>query len=559
MSATIAKDNLKFVIFGAGHDYTLADSGEGEKVFFSHPFVPLNSVNYAGQYYFVAPIYDPSDETADPVFTDVVKDDIVHCTFDPALGTTFDTEGEVTVKVTYYREYIYPESTIVVEKELEQKITVVNHGTVANTYPNLDVYTDGYGYIRPNSNTVEVKKYSLSANSMTKCSSIPWRATALGNGIYQFINSSSLTDISELEYADVSNCTELSNLFYNCRGLTDISALENWDVSKVQTMYFMFSYSGVASLEALKSWNTRSLKSLDNAFSGIYGNLTSLKGLENWDVSKVTNLKSAFASIGDPQLGGSLVDITALKDWDVSSVTTLENTFSANIKLESLEGVESWDVSKVTNMQGTFSNCRKLKGLLPLTNWRPKPTNLMGAFSYCHSLQSAKGLDNFDTSNCTVMRELFYDCPKLLKLEGLENWDTSKVQTFYGAFDWDRWIESFYPLKDWSFAACTDASGMFAENANVDNLDGIIWDLSHIPSINGMFRGNNMCYAADLGKKVIEYQYRYEDYDGNTYWKTGYGPYPIAGKDASEAENWTVNGTGLGAFDTTWSNRPSWN
>ena len=29
MSATIAINDLKFVIFGAGHDYTLADSGDG--------------------------------------------------------------------------------------------------------------------------------------------------------------------------------------------------------------------------------------------------------------------------------------------------------------------------------------------------------------------------------------------------------------------------------------------------------------------------------------------------------------------------------------------------
>ena len=553
MSATIGINKSKFVIFGAGHDYTLADSGNGEKMIFSHPFVPLNSVNYAGQYYFLV-----ADENGNMM--DAVKDDIAHCTFTPALGTAFDTEGEVTVKVEYYREYVYPESTLVVRKTVEQTIEVVNHGTVANTYPNLDVYSDGYGFIRPNNvNTVEVKKYALSSNNMTKCSSIPWRATALGNGIYQFVSAPYLTDISELEYADVSNCTELSNLFYNCQGLTDISALAKWDVSKVQTMYYLFSFTRITSLESLKDWNTSSLRSLDSAFVSIYGTLTNLKGLENWDVSKVTNLKSAFASIGDPQVGYSLRDLTALQDWDVSNVTNLQNTFSANKNLESFEGLENWDVSKVTNMQATFSQCEKIKSLLPLSNWTPKPTILMGAFWGCYSLKSTKGLDNFDTSNCTNMRETFNDCPKLLKLEGLETWNTSKVQTFNGMFSWDRWIESFYPLKDWSFESCTDASGMFSQNANVDDLNGIIWDLSHVPSISGMFMGYNMCWAEDLGKKLVEYDYRYEDYEGNTYWKTGYGPYPIVGKDASYAENWTVNGTGLNAFDSTWSNRPSWN
>ena len=50
MSATIEANDLKFVIFASGHDYTLADSGDGNVQIYSHPFVPLNSVNYAGMY-----------------------------------------------------------------------------------------------------------------------------------------------------------------------------------------------------------------------------------------------------------------------------------------------------------------------------------------------------------------------------------------------------------------------------------------------------------------------------------------------------------------------------
>ena len=560
MSATLNVYNSKFVIFGAGHDYTLADSGRGERVIFSHPFVPLNSVNYAGQYYFQVPVYNEQDETADPVMTDAVRYDLAHCTFEPALGTAFATEGEVKVKVHYRREYIYDESTILVEKELSQTIEVVNHGTVANTYPNLDVYSDGYGFIRPNSTTtVESKVYMLSGNYMTKCSSLPWRVTGIGSGIYNGFSSDRLSDISELKYADVSKCTQFHRIFYGCQALSDISPLEDWDVSNVRSMENMFHFTRISSLEALSKWNTSNVTDLAGAFQEIYGNLTNLKGLENWDVSKVTNMNGTFGDIGNPQVRYSLTDLTALKDWDTSSVTSLERTFGNNRNLVSLEGLENWDVSKVTNMGWTFTFCSSMCSLLPLSNWNPKPTSLHGTFNACYSLVSTKGLDNFDTKNCTVMRECFNDCPKLLKLEGLENWDTSKVQTFYGMFMWDRWIESFYPLKDWRFDACTDISGMFSQNANVDNLDGIVWDLSHLSNINGMFMGHNMCWAEDLGKKVVEYDYRYEDYEGNTYWKTGHGPYPLAVKDASYSENWIVNGTGLNAFDSTWSNRPSWN
>ena len=556
MSGTIFTKKSNFVIFGAGHDYTLADSGRGERIFFSHPYVPLNSRVYAGQFYFLAPIYDDEDETVEPVMTDVVKDDIAHCTFTPNINDIFDTEGEVQVKVRYRREYIYPESTILVEKELTQTIEVVNHGTVANTYPNLDVYSDGYGFIRPNNvNTVEVKRYNLAANDMTKCSSIPWRATGLGNNLAGSVNygtftaSTRLTDISELKYADTSNCTILYKLFSGS-GLTDISALEDWDVSKVTYMCNLFYGTSVRSLEPLHNWNTESLIVLELPFETL--TLLNLKGLEDWNVSNVTSLQGTFSGLG-------LQDITALKDWDVAKVTNMQSTFAYNPNLVSLEGLEDWDVSKVSDMLSTFENCRSIKNVLSLSNWHPKPWRIYSIFNSCHSLVSTKGLDNFDVSNCTIMREAFYDCPKLLKLEGLENWDTSKVQTFYGMFMWDRWIESYLPLKDWSFESCTDIVGMFSQNANVTTLDGIIWNLSHISYIGGMFTGYNMCWAEDLGKKLVEYDYSYEDYEHNVYYKTGYGPYPVIGKDASQAEDWTVNGTGLGAFDSTWSNRPSWN
>lgn len=554
MSATIGINNSKFVIFGAGHDYTLADSGEGEKVFFSHPFVPLNSVNYAGQYYFLVP-----DENGE--MFDAVKDDISHCTFTPALGTAFSTEGETTVKVEYYREYIYAEETLIVQKTLEQAIKVVNHGTIANTYPNLDVYSDGYGFIRPNSTgTVESKIYTLSSNQMTKCSSIPWRATGLGNGNSSFINSPNITDISELEYADVSKCTQFHKLFYNAQGLSDISALAKWDVSSVRSMHNLFQFTIVSSLESLAEWNTSSLTDLEFAFNEIYGNVTNLKGLENWDVSKVTTLRSAFG-IGHPQ-SKSLRDISALAKWDVSNVTSLESAFAYNKNLQSLAGLESWDVSKVTNMFATFAHCEKVANLLPLSNWKPKPTTMYSTFEGCSSLKTLKGLEKIDTSNCTLMRETFRDINGLLNIEGIENWDVSKVTTFVNMFlNSITWVKDLSPIKDWDVSHCREFQGMLGSNASVRNLNGFNWDISSAQSNStGIFlNGLYMCYAEDLNKDVYEMSDYYYDYEGNWYSKVTYGPYPRITKDASSAENWTVNGTGLGAFDSTWSNRPSWN
>ena len=95
MSATIATNDLSFYIFGSGHDYTLANSGKGEAMWFSHPFMPKGARAYAGMYYFLV-----ADENGNLI--DAVKDDIAHCTFTPALGDTFDTVGEQEIVYDIY-------------------------------------------------------------------------------------------------------------------------------------------------------------------------------------------------------------------------------------------------------------------------------------------------------------------------------------------------------------------------------------------------------------------------------------------------------------------------
>ena len=117
MSVTIGSGKIKFTIYGHGHERTRRDSGTGEGArFFSHPYVPLGSSVYAGQFYFLVP-----DENGNLI--DAVKDDIAHCTFTPSIGSTFSTEGEQIVKVEYEREY----ASKTIRKTLTQKIQVVDH------------------------------------------------------------------------------------------------------------------------------------------------------------------------------------------------------------------------------------------------------------------------------------------------------------------------------------------------------------------------------------------------------------------------------------------------
>ena len=550
MSLTIAPNDLKFVIFASGHDYTLADSGDGDVQIFSHPFVPLNSVNYAGQYYFLVP-----DENGDPI--DAVKDDVAHCTFTPALGTAFNTEGEVTVEVNYHREYVQDEGTLVVDKTVSQIITVVNHGSVVDSTNNLDVYTDGYGFIRPLTvNGVEVKDYTITQkNAVTKLSSFPWRATGLGAGIiYGFFSSTNLTDISEFAFADTSKCTKFTRLFAGDRALVDISAVENWNTSNVTSITEMVSYSLINSLKPLTKWNTSKVTDLDRAFSDFVG--TKLDGLENWDVSKVTNMRQIFDH------ATNLTNASAIADWDVSKVTNMEHAFSYT-KLRNADDFALWNVAVLHDMRGFFKGCDRLVDLTGLSNWVGEIYTIEEAFAICDSLVDISGVHGLDVSHVTNFTAVFAFSTHIVSLDGLEGWDVSNGQTFYRMFKGNPWIADISAIANWDLSHATQLGEMFHGCAWVTDISMLTNWRINTQNVGGMFTDGRACYSSIIGKRLWYNAYYYFDYSDHQYIHSNVEDedhpltYPTC--DATVASQWGISGSNLHAFDDRWTNKPSWN
>ena len=551
MSATIGINDLKFVIFGAGHDYTLADSGDGDVQVFSHPFVPLNSVNYAGQWYFLVP-----DENGDPL--DAVKDDVAHCTFTPAIGATFDTAGEVTVECHYHREYVHDEETIVVDKTVSQIITVVNHGSVSDSTNNLDVYSDGYGFIRPlTANGVEQKEYTITQkNAVKKLSSLPWRVTGLGIAYNYtgFFASTQLTDISEFAFADMSKCKTIISPFGKASGLTDISALEGWDVSNVTLFRDFINYSGVNSLKPLAKWNTSKFKDMERAFSNFKG--TKLEGLENWDVSKVTNMRSVFDH------AENLNDASAIANWDVSKVQTLYYAFSYT-KLTATSAFSLWNVTSLKNMEGIFYGCDRLVDLSGLSNWVAEITTIRQAFALCTALRDIGGIHGLDVSSVTNFTEVFAFSVHIASLEGLENWDVSSGGTFYRMFKGCPWINDLSPLANWDMSNAYELGEMFMGDAWVTSMDDLAnWRLN-TNAVHNMCVDGRGCYSSKIGKNLYYNAYYYYDYQDRQYVNSEVAdednPLTYPTYDADKASLWGVVGSNLYAFDSHWINKPSWN
>lgn len=548
---TIDTNKLKFVIFASGHDYTLADSGDGDVQIFSHPFVPKGSKNYAGQWYFLVP-----DEDGNPL--DAVKDDIAHCTFTPTIGSTFSTVGEVTVECHYHREYVHDEETLVVDKTVSQIITVVNHGSKSETGTNLDIYSDGYGFIRPvNVNTVEEIDYVLGGHdTVTKLSSIPWRATGLGaGGIYGFFSSENLTDISELAFADVSNCTVFTSLFAGDRSLVDISAVENWDTSNVEEITELTPYSLINSLKPLAKWNTSKVTNLDRAFAEFVG--TTLEGLENWDVSNVTNMRQIFYH------NENLTDALAIANWDVSKVQRMDYAFTVN-KLTSTSFLALWNVESLKNMQGLFKQCEYLTDLSGLSNWQADITDISEAFANCYALRDLSGVHGLRTASVTNFAEVFAYCTFITTLDGLEGWDVSNGTNFYRMFKGDPWIADISAIADWDMSQAQNMYEMFTGCAWITNVDDLVnWRLPNIQNINGFLNQCRACYSSLLGKRLWYNAYYYYDYEDNQYTnpvvQDADHPLTYPTYDADKASGWISSGTGWNAFENTWVNRPAWN
>ena len=143
-----------------------------------------------------------------------------------------------------------------------------------------------------------------------------------------FYDCSSLTALTGLSGWNVSNVTNMFNMFYRCSKLTDLTALKDWNVSKVTSMGNMFlNCSKLTDLTALASWNVSQVTDMGSMFFGC-SSLTSLTGLAGWNVSKVQFMGSMFDGCS------SLTDLTALASWNMSKVTDMYSMFDGCSSLQ---------------------------------------------------------------------------------------------------------------------------------------------------------------------------------------------------------------------------------
>lgn len=186
---------------------------------------------------------------------------------------------------------------------------------------------------------------------------------------------------TELVYApaiDVSNVTDVSNMFGNCSNLYYVPAysfnsltnadevfincsnvvnlnLSNWNMSNIKQCLRLCRQCTYLKTVDVTGWDLSNYKYSTDSWFAYCSKLTEIKGVENWFLPKVTSLYYLFYNCS------SLTSLN-LSNWGISSVTNINSTFYECKKLVSLD-ISSWNLVNVNNASSVFYNCNELTNL----------------------------------------------------------------------------------------------------------------------------------------------------------------------------------------------------
>ena len=256
-----------------------------------------------------------------------------------------------------------------------------------------------------------------------------------------FKNLSGLETITDLEYLNTANVTDMSSMFHSCRKLTDLD-LSNLNTANVTNMSYMFN-----KCEKLTGLN-----------------------LSNFNTANVKNMRSMFEDCG------KLTELD-LSKFNTTNVTSMSHMFSGCTKLASLD-FSKFNTENVKEMISMFYSCGNLT-LLDLSNFNTtKVMNMSYMFNKCSDLQTIYVSDNFVVTGITNeknKKDMFTDC-KALK-GALPEYDATKTNVEFANYKTGYFTKLVVRNGDERYGIAGETTQLIVDKLSLDDTkDLVVYD-----------------------------------------------------------------------------------
>ena len=131
-------------------------------------------------------------------------------------------------------------------------------------------------------------------------------------------------------------------------------------------------------------------------------------------------------------------------DIDVSNIDSFYNKHKGLFEDTYFKYIDisDWDVSNVTKMRAMFFNCSKLKSVGDISKWDVSKVTYMNCMFYnCVSFN--QDISCWDVSNVTDMSHMFFGCKSFN--QDLSDWDVSNVRNHLSMLDYCPIKEEYKP------------------------------------------------------------------------------------------------------------------
>ena len=336
-----------------------------------------------------------------------------------------------------------------------------------------------------------------------------------------FADLNSLQTITDLEYLNTANVTNMSYMFYGCKNLSslDVTKFNTANVTKMRSMFE--SCSGLTSLD-LTNFNTANVTDMDRMFFECSA-LTTIYASDKFVTTKVKHGYDMFyecrnlKDYSDSKTGhkyancGTTGYFTPVFDYAEYDNATGTLTFRRGLSkpagaydLNEGNNTPEWrkesapehndddeffvpgskiDISKVV-FDASFANAR--------------PTSCYEWFDFCTSLTEIEGIENLNTEEVTNMGSMFSGCYDLTQLD-VSNFNTQKVEDMSDMFVSCMALKSLnvsnfdtQKVKDMNdmFYNCNSLTSLDVSNFNTQKVENMSYMFSSCEGLNSLDLSN---------------------------------------------------------------------